>query len=113
LESADGKTLYYTKQSPNDGVWEQPVAGGPEKQVIPHISAWGNFALSTEGIYFSTTTEPRSVQFYDLKTRRTKTVVSAPKNLGFGLTVSPDGRMLLFTSVDQQENELLLVENFR
>ena len=83
IESADGFTLYYTKQSPSDGIWQRPVAGGPEIRIIPSISAWGNFDVCADGIYYSTTVAPRSVQYYEFATRASRTVLTAPKTLGF------------------------------
>jgi eukaryotic-like serine/threonine-protein kinase len=113
IESLDGKQVFFTKQSPAEGIWVRPIEGGEEKQIVPSISAWGNFAVCADGIYYSTAKEPKRVQYYSFSKRQSTTVLDAPKNLGFGLAISADGRTLLFTSIDQQSNELMLVESFR
>jgi Tol biopolymer transport system component len=53
-----------------------------------------------------------SIQFLNIATGKVKTV--APVSLPFeGLSVSPDGRFLLFSQADEVGSDLMLVENFR
>ena len=40
-------------------------------------------------------------------------VADLGKGIGLGLTVSPDGRTVLFTRRYAQMNDLMMVENFR
>ena len=81
--------------------------------VVPSISMWGNFDVCSTGIYYSTSKAPKAIEFYDFATKQSRTVFVAPKQLGFGIGASLDGRSVLYTSIDQQANELMLVENFR
>jgi hypothetical protein len=72
------------------------------------------------GLYFAPEqNEPAtySIQFLNFGTGQVKHVASfeKPFNLGAGfggLAVSPDGRWILYTQVDQVGSELMLVENF-
>jgi len=74
--------------------------------------------VSAEGIYFipgSGSSAVRSLQLLSFANGRVRTIV--PKEaLGEGvdaLTVSPDGRSILYARYGSQDPELVLVENFR
>jgi Tol biopolymer transport system component len=115
VESPDGKSLYYSHQSGAAGLWKMPVEGGPETQVLPDVYRF-NYAITPRGIYFT----PRdvrdgtsSVQFLSFATGKTAEIVKVLKPLDLGLTISPDGRTLLYTQTDYTTRDLMLVENFR
>jgi Tol biopolymer transport system component len=67
-----------------------------------------------KGIYYIDQPEGEArLQFYDLATGRSTTVARNLGVVGLGLTVSPDGRTILFSRVTSSVNDLMLVENFR
>jgi Tol biopolymer transport system component len=118
FESLDGKMLLYAKyQGP--GIWSVPVEGGDEDQVFNKAgqSIW---AVARDGICFfdwKDAVHPL-IQFYNFRNRRSTTVYEFPRgtNVGTGdtaISVSPDGRWILYTQVDQVGSNLVLVENFR
>jgi Tol biopolymer transport system component len=113
FESFDGKAVYYPKETHSGALWKIPVIGGEESQVLPSV-AWRSFCLVNEGIYF--VPEPgadrkSSIQFLTFATGKVKTVapILGPSR---GLSVSPDGRSLLFSQIDEAGTDLMLVENF-
>jgi Tol biopolymer transport system component len=114
FESPDGKFVYYIKGDFTGGLWKMPASGGEESQVLPSV-LYRDFFLVNDGIYFIP--EPGadgkfSIQFLNIATGKVKTV--APVSRPFeGLSVSPDGRFLLFSQVDEAGSDLMLVENFR
>ncbi len=74
------------------------------------------FSLVNEGIYFIP--EPgadrkSSIQFLSFATGKVKTVAPMSGPPSEGLSVSPDGRSLLFSQFDEAGSDLMLVENFR
>ena len=92
-----------------------PVSGGEESQVLPSV-VWRAFFLVNEGIYFIP--EPgadrkSSIQFLSFATGKVKTVAPISGPPSEGLSVSPDGRSLLFSQFDEAGSDLMLVENFR
>ena len=115
FESFDGKAVYYTKGAFSGALWKIPVLGGEESPVLPSV-AWRSFCLVNEGIYF--VPEPgadrkSSIQFLSFASAQVKTVAPISRSPSSGLSVSPDGRSLLFSQVDEEGNDLMLVENFR
>jgi hypothetical protein len=92
-----------------------PLSGGEESQVLPSVDS-RNFSLINEGIYFIPgpgADGKYSIQFLSFATGKVKTVAPIPGQLEIGLSVSPDGRSLLFSEFDEQGSDLMLVENFR
>jgi len=114
FESPDGKFVYYIKGDFTGGLWKMPVSGGEESLVLPSV-VWRDFFLANDGIYFIPgpgADGKSSIQFLNIATGKVKTV--APVSLPFeGLSVSPDGRFLLFSQADEVGSDLMLVENFR
>ncbi|HSE96846.1 MAG TPA: protein kinase, partial [Blastocatellia bacterium] len=116
-ESTDGKVLYYTKPTPRGlAVWRVPVDGGEEVEVLTGISDWSNYLPTDKGIYFTPLTESSdgtSIQFLNFADGKIRTIATLAKRVFLGLTISPDGRSLLYTQWDQEGFDLMLVESFR
>jgi hypothetical protein len=117
LGSPDGKFLYYAKALDATSAWRVPVEGGEEIQVLESLSSYDNMAVVHEGIYFIPTQGPAkasSPQLLSFVSGQIKPIFTLEKPAGDGLTVSPDGRWMLYTQIDQQwGGDLILVENFR
>jgi Tol biopolymer transport system component/serine/threonine protein kinase len=117
VESFDGKMLYYLKPQQNVGVgpiWKVPCEGGEETPVIDRRinSDW---ALRPEGIYFAAGTGKKySIEFLSFKTGKiTPFYLEETPNGREFLTISPDGKWLLYDDMPPRESDLMLVENFR
>jgi Tol biopolymer transport system component len=114
FESFDGKSVYYMKGDLAGPLRKMPVSGGEESQVLPSVVNRA-FSLVNDGIYFIPepgTDEKSSIQFLSFATGKVKTVAPISKPPAEGVSVSPDGRSILFTQVDQDSSDLMLVENF-
>ena len=121
FESTDGKFVYYTKDwQLRASLWKVPVRGGEEIQVLESVRS-PNFSVTPQGIYFIQVPERDEpggsflIRFFDFATGRATTIHSLPPGVRAdqGLTVSPDGRSILYTQLDQFQSDLMLVENFR
>jgi len=107
FESPDGRFIYYTKDVFSGGRLRQmpvTIGGGEESQALPPVAP-SSFSVANDGIYLIP--EPgvdgkSSIQFLSFATGRLKTVaairISGPPTEG--LSVSPDGRFLLFSQAD-------------
>ena len=113
-ESPDGKFLYYGKgRDPTTSLWKLPVAGGDETRVLESVTWWMNFQVTNQGIYFIPAGAQPAVQFLRLATGKIEPITMIGNPTVAGLTVSPDGRTLLFAVREQGGGDLMLVDNFR
>ena len=113
LESPDGKTFYYAKGLMAPGLWKVPVEGGEETPVLKQFWAafFETWCLAREGIYFYND-DTGAIEFYSFATHKI-TRIAKPEKRGGDLSVSPDGRWILFAQVDQDTSHIMMVENFR
>jgi Tol biopolymer transport system component len=125
-ESADGRFLYYSKFSV-PGIWKMPLQGGEESHVLdqpyrePTIPsgagwlAWWDWALARDGIYFlNFATKPyATVEFFEFATQKIFPIWTLTKFPGFGLSISADGKSILYVQNDINLSNIMLVKNFR
>lgn len=120
FESPDGKFFYYAKGRGVPGIWKVPVEGG-EEALIPELSTagyWRYWEVTDRGIYFvpQEVLPHPAIKFFDFATRRVSHVYT-PEKPPFtgpgGLAISPDGRWILYASVDQVNSDIMLLENLR
>jgi len=115
-ESPDGSSLLYQPRDVDSPLLAMPLDGGEVKQLVDCVSN-GKFAASPHGIYHvacDAGVHPR-VLVLEPRTGRSR-VLGRLENLasGFnGLTVSPDGRSILYTRLSDFSADLMMVENFR
>jgi Tol biopolymer transport system component/DNA-binding winged helix-turn-helix (wHTH) protein len=115
-ESFDGKTVYFASHEENSTLKKMALSGQPgtESEVdgLPRLRASGLWTLSPGGIYFVPAEAPRSVRYFDLASKQTRQIFEADKNHYSGLSVSPDGRWILYT-LEDVNSDILLVDHFR
>jgi hypothetical protein len=100
----------------SSGLWRMPLAAGGETQVLGGVRGTG-FAILNEGIYFVRPSEggrSPTLRFLTFSMGTVKDIASIPHEINQGLSVSPDGRYVLYTQEDQLPgSDLMLVQNFR
>ena len=117
-ESSDGNVVYYVKRG-SRGIWRVPSNGGNESQVLDRGDE-GLWALRGDQIYLISE-EPDGSPFlglYDLASGAFSTLAELPGQtvrfpIGPALTVSPDGRAILYIQIDRLEHDIMIIENFR
>jgi Tol biopolymer transport system component/DNA-binding winged helix-turn-helix (wHTH) protein len=115
-ESADGKVLYFLSREadaimmmlPLDraGAAPQPVPG------MPNVSFEHRWMIASDGIYFVSQSAPHTISFYDFSTQKTRDIFKTDRDLHDGISISPDGRYLLFSQLDENDSNIMLVSNF-
>ena len=115
FESPDRTVVYYYALD-NTGIWSVPVNGGQSAKVVDALHDYpSGFAVMPEGLYYAApphSGSDRFVQFYSFSTRTSRPVALARRPFGFGMTVSPDSKFVLFDQQDDVGSDLMLIENF-
>ena len=117
FESADGKFLYYSKFA-TPGLWRMPEGGGEEIPILQE-GRMGAWALTDRGLcVMERSVAGPVIKFYDFHNHRLRTVRSFGREVLFdpnntAITVSPGGRWILYTQIDEWGSDLMLVDNYR
>jgi Tol biopolymer transport system component/tRNA A-37 threonylcarbamoyl transferase component Bud32 len=111
VESLDGRFLYYSKsdQMPTS-LWRVPVDGGEEVQVLKSIRNMASFDVAGDGVYFIPAAAPAIIQRLRFDTGRITTLATLERQPAQGLTVSRDGRRILYAQLDHEDSDLMLVD---
>ncbi len=115
FESADGKTLYYTKSDQgNEGIFSLPLSGGKEKLVIAEEILRRSFTVVPEGIYYIAPRDEKTceIRFYQFASGHKQVVAEIDRPVAFGLSVSPNRKTFLY-SRPGTGSDLMMIENFR
>jgi Tol biopolymer transport system component len=99
-------------------IWSQPVNGGAAEplQGMPKLNADESWAATEHGIYYtSSSIRTSSVNYYDFVTRTTRHLCTLPQSptQGGGMSVSPDGRWLLFAQTDDAQSDIMIARHFQ
>ena len=111
LESPDRKWLYFSGAS--SILRRMLVEGGEETDVVRDMMR--SFAVTDKGVYYVAPAPDQRgalVRFIGHAGGESKTLGRIPRTPSAGLSLSPDGRFLLYSQYDQSAAELMLVENF-
>lgn len=115
LESADSKWLYFVHFA-EPGLWRRPINGGPEEKIFDgpprdHLNYWtvgggSVYSLAEKDGHFS-------IQRIDPDTGHTQLVYAlkhAPTPFA-GISLTPDGKRILFAVLERASSGLTLVEH--
>jgi len=115
IESPDGFRVYFIRGASLYSVMiDSTTAEKVEGMPFVRLDGW---TLVESGFYFiGYHTGRPAIEFFDLKTRGFRAVYMFEKPLpGWlgGLSVSSDGKWLLFPQLDEQSSDLMMIENWR
>ena len=55
---------------------------------------------------------PRTICFYDFATKQTREIFKTERDTSDGISVAPDGRYMLYSQLDENSSNIMLVSNF-
>jgi serine/threonine protein kinase len=116
-ESIDGKTIYFASHEDKSTLKKVLLPGQPNTESnvdgLPRLSDSSHWTLSPGGIYFVPAEAPRSIRYFDFATRQIRPIFEADKDLWRGLSVSPDGRWMLYSQASDTNGDIMLVDHFQ
>ena len=118
FESSDRQWVYYALSRSQPGLYRVPLDGGREEPVLDRLKPgyWGYWALGRGGIYFldaPQATAVPSLYFYGFAGGDVLRLAAIDRNIPLGdsgMALSPDGRSLLYTQVDQSGSDVMLAD---
>jgi hypothetical protein len=111
--------LYYLEPKPgkprHQSLWKLHLKEGKQSKILDSVFR-ASYAIAETGVYFIPERDLDCrcyhLQFLDFATGQINTIVDI-EDIGEGISVSPDGRSLLYTERSQTNSDVMLVENFR
>jgi Tol biopolymer transport system component/DNA-binding winged helix-turn-helix (wHTH) protein len=116
LESYDGETLYFTDRPSKSSlhmVSLQPPGTESVLRGMPEVVDQSEWTVVPRGIYFVPSDAPKSVRYFDFATKQVRQIFQVDRAFEDSLSVSPDGRWILYTQTYEFNADIMLVENFR
>lgn len=111
-ESLDGAWLYFARPD-RPGLWRKATTDlqGSEQLIVPDLDPrdWENWALAANGVYYLRRPEGAApvLSFLDHSDGEVRDLLQFSSGFdGWGLTLSPDGRTLLYSEIDIRESDL-------
>jgi Tol biopolymer transport system component/DNA-binding winged helix-turn-helix (wHTH) protein len=115
-ESFDGKTVYFANNHDKSTLKQVALPAQPDTESkvdgMPRIRAAELWTLSRAGIYFVPDEAPRSLRYFDFATRQVHPIFEVDKDFSGGLSVSPDGRWILYSQYGDVNSDIMLVDHF-
>jgi Tol biopolymer transport system component len=115
IESIDGRTLYFKRgdlTAVEAPLFALPLGGGPERQLVECVR---EFDVGNGGIYHLGCAEDsagRSLYLLDPVTGASRLLAKLERATG-SLTVSRDGKTILYPRLKDDSSDLMMIENFR
>lgn len=111
LESFDGEAVYFVRGTELRRVLVKPV--GTKSVAVEGMPSL-DFDLWTVvpgGIYFVSLEGTASIRYFDFNTKQVRQIFELDKELT-GMSVSPDGRWIVYSQVEERNSDIMLVEHF-
>ena len=120
VESFDGNYLYFSKGRGKPGLWRRSLRetkNAQEEPVLPLLQEWGWWALARDRIYYFEEQGPATLLKEFDPSHRTTRLVNEIRGPVFGaapsIAVRFDGRHIVYSKIDSDNSDIMLVENFR
>jgi Tol biopolymer transport system component len=115
-ESFDERTIFFASHESKPMLKKVLSPGQPatESEVdgLPRLSDSALWTIAPGGIYFVPADAPMSVRYFDFATKQVRPIFEADQDFVSGLSVSSDGRWLLYSQAGDVNSDIMLVDHF-
>jgi Tol biopolymer transport system component len=115
VESPGRDALFCTLPNQSHIIRKVLLKGGEEVDLID--DAWGYSALATapNGVYYLSELPAKGMvlRFYSFASRRSSPVITISGPLHHVLSITPDGRSIVYSQVERKDTDLMLIKPFR
>jgi len=116
-ESVDGKWLYFTQGNADSEIRIVSSSGGEHRPLagMPNVRDATDWTLARNGIfYLDCRAQPVTINFFEFSTKEIRQIVTLnkPPAIWGGLSLSPDGKWLAYSQVDDTPSYIMLVDHF-
>jgi len=115
-EGHDDEVLYFADRRYSSTIRGISLRGGLGAfplHNLPQVHNWNAWTTVHGGIYFVPVGSPDSLHYYDFASGQIRDVLRLQKDFSDGLSISPDGRYLLYSQIDDLNSDIMVVENYR
>jgi serine/threonine protein kinase len=116
-QSFDKQSVYFALKSGPTTTLEvaslNPTGTEFRVEGVPPLSFVGNWTIVRDGVYFFPAGDFMTLSYFDFATKRVHPVFHVAGGSFFGLSVSPDGRYVLYALEEQGRSEIMLIDGFR
>lgn len=116
FSSPDGKAIFYTRSTHGqEGLWTKTLPDGEERQIISESITGRGFVPVADKIYYLHCDGGSDchLRAYEFSTGKSRDLAALEGPLFLGLSVSPNGKEVLFSKFSATGQDVLLLENFR
>jgi len=119
---ADGSRLVYSATGNRAGKTALETALlKPTSQVdgMPPLSFFANWTIDQNGVYFYPAQSPKTLSYFDFATKKVRSIYELRNDSyevgtspSIGVSISPDGRYILYAAAEVLNTDIMLVEHF-
>jgi Tol biopolymer transport system component/DNA-binding winged helix-turn-helix (wHTH) protein len=114
----NGRVFFNVNEGNKIAIWSRSVIGGEAEPLkgMPALNAAESWTATEHGIYYtSSSPEPAAINFYNFATRTLRRLCSLPQSPtpGGGVSVTTDGRSLLYAQTDDTQSDIMLATHFQ
>ena len=117
-ESVDGTWLYFAEGDRDSEIRVVSSSGGEHRPLagMPNVRNATDWTLSRDGIFFlDCRAQPVTINFFEFSTKKIRQIatLNKPPAIWGGLSLSPDGKRLVYSQVDNIPSDIMLVDHFK
>jgi Tol biopolymer transport system component/DNA-binding winged helix-turn-helix (wHTH) protein len=118
IVAPDGRHIFYAKPPPTEGIWSIPAEGGQEVQIVPR-GRNNNFDVAENGLFMmDPSAKPQAtVEMFSFSSRQIVPVARLSPGVRVHgssyLTVTRDGRSMLYSRFDLWMSDIEMLPGFR